>query len=330
MNYLKQKLIEVWKAMGNLPPEAFGGHVVNLTDKQNLLDRLAEWLYSLIVGMSEFFQEIILSTPTAFLNSKGFIRIYGQIKLISWAVLALVLMHIVYLTLHEDYKVDYEDLVKRLFFFPIVVEIAPHLMVKLIIFYNKIIETVVDTQSLLVPEKARFSTILALIFFVVIFIWQYSKRIFEYFQRIVLLLFFSVIIPIVLALRCSPSYADVGNWLFNKINEIMLIQVAHALVMTLVGAIIFTVSEVSFWWTLGLQVGSLGVMGKLESIVKEMMNCRTNPYKTYNQTKENTKKGFKHRKKQYKDLKGKYETGKAVHTNTRALFKLYKKIRGKS
>ncbi|MCK8828137.1 hypothetical protein MWH25_10380 [Natroniella acetigena] len=260
----------------------------------------ANWFHHIVVSITQFFQRIILTSPTIFLTTEGFWLVYEKTASLSIVVIAFVWMKFAINKLREV-PVSFEELLFRTITYAITLKAAPHIVVVAIKIFNRITATVIDAQSLTVPENVGIGSEIGLIFLMAAFVLLMLRLIWWYFERIIWLILYTVIIPVVLALRCSMKYRDIGERLSNKIRDKLVVQVVHALVLSIIGTIVLGVSGLNPILTLGCQIGALSAMNKMEGLVVELLGASSkdlapglyNSIQRYKTTGQVAKEGVK-------------------------------------
>ena len=275
-------------------------------------DSFVNWVHTHIVSTTQFFQEILMTTPTVFMTTEGFWFVYRQTTKLSIVILFIVFCDISVRKLLGK-RVDTNGLLEKVMAYAILTKVGPHIMIKVIELFNRIVAILIKTQDGIVPAEGTGSS-LAIIFFLVVFIVMVLRLLLFYFERLIWLIFYTIIIPVVLALRCSVRFKHLGSNLTGEIMNLLVVKVAHALVLLILGTIIMGVSELDPFLALGCQIGALSSMTKMEEkIITFFAGCAAK----YNAP--DIHEGLERYQKYYSQ----YSSVKRVATNIKFIKKLF-------
>ena len=229
---------------------------------------LSGWIHDLTLKFTGYLQNILLTSPTIFIETNEFWRVYRKVTKLSILVLAYVFIRVSIMKILGK-KVDIDGLFSRLFTYILLTRVGPHLMIIVIDFFNQIVAELIEFQQILKPES---HSDLSLIIFLIIFIVMVVRLILWYFERMILLLLYTLLIPLILSLRCTHAYFDVGNKLVKDIRDLLVTQVVHSLILLILGSVVMAASGLNPVFRLGCQIGSLSLMNKIESKVVEFLS----------------------------------------------------------
>ena len=272
------------------------------------------WVHSHIVSSTQFFQEILMTTPTIFMTTEGFWFVYRKTTKLSIIVLFFVFLEISIKKINGK-KVDTSRLVEKVIVYVIITKVGPHIMIKIIDVFNRMVSILINVQDGIIPGKGSES--LAIIFFLIVFMIMVLRLLLFYFERIIWLILYTVIIPIVLALRCSNRFGRIGSNLIGEIANLLIIKLAHALVLLILGTIIMGVSQLDPFIALGCQVGALSTMNKMEQkIISFFAGCAKH-------NAPNIHEGLERYQKYYGDYSRAKRIGSSFLTNIKFLGKIF-------
>ncbi|MFW6016636.1 MAG: hypothetical protein ACOCRK_09370 [bacterium] len=290
---------EIWLFLNKTPPknEFIQDNLEKIT---NVIENYTiRYLFKIILSTIQFLEEIILTTPSSYMRTKPFWEIYQLIIYLSLAILVIVFF-LFALEILKSKEINSSIIINKILIYPIGVIICPYILLKTIDIFNKITSLLITHNAIRVPQQSTFGSILGLlIYFIIIAILSY-KLIYFYAKRFIKIILFAVLCPIILAAWCLPKYSNIVNNWIDYILGLLISQVFHALLLLILGKIVMGVSGLNNPLSLIFQIGALGVMNEVESILGKLFgaNNKITPESWSNEIKK-----WRQREKKYKKIK---------------------------
>ncbi|MFW6243167.1 MAG: hypothetical protein ACOC2W_03315 [bacterium] len=233
-----------------------------------------EWsinmLYKFIISMTRFFQRVMLVTPTEYMRSSEFWQIYNKVIYLSISLLAIFLSMLALMKLFGK-SVNIEETGKKLLLFPFIIVLAPYFLFRVIEIFNRISLLIINTEGMIPPKRAEAFIVLGILVFMGIYLFLLFKLILFYAERVIWIILFAVLIPLVFSLWIIPKYENIVNEWCNKIIGLLLVQVIHSLVLLILGTLIIGLSNSNAGLTIVYQVGGLLVMNKADKEISRLL-----------------------------------------------------------
>lgn len=263
--------------------------------------KILKAIYQGIIGLIQFLQRIILTTPSDYMKTSAFWEIYRIMMMLSLAVIFIVILVLAFLKL-SGYKL--ETAINKLIPFPVLAIVAPYVLLRFVDIFNRITRLIINTDGIVIPEVTTGGSIAGILLFMAAFAILSIKLIFFYAKRMIKIILFAVLFPVIYAFWVLPFYNSINRWV-DEIFTLLFSQVIHALILLILGTVIMGASEINNTMTIVYQVGALGVMNEVEGMINNFFGTeRLNP--------DISRRGYYKAKANFNQGKKIYEGGKKI------------------
>lgn len=265
-------LKKIWDFLNTPPPEV---NLIPLSSSFNKVvdNNIINGIYNAAVGSIRFLERIILTTPTIFLKTQSFWKVYKVMVMLSLSILALAIMVISILKVSGK-EFDIESIKNKLIAYPFVVILGPYFLIKFVDIFNRISSIIINTDGMVLPDNFSAGFAIGVIISMSVFAILSYKLVFFYGKRMIKIILFAVTLPIIFVFWCLPSHPHIITQWIDDVFSLLMSQVVHAIIFLIIGSIVIGAAELNSSLIIVYQIGALGVMNEVEDILARFTGGR--------------------------------------------------------
>lgn len=240
----------------------------------NLINNvIAPFLVKNIEGLVTFLKNIMLVTPTTFLNTAAFWKIYKTMTLLGITSIAFVIITAAW---HKTSgkSIDMKTVITRAAGYPIYVILAPHVLMKCIELFNRVAYMLLTTEHFILSGNTSLSGVVGLVLLQILYLYLIVKLVIFYAKRLVKILLFATLAPLLFAAWCLPERSTVLTTWLEDIFSLLMSQVIHSLILLILGTVIISTTEINGLLSFTFQIGALLSMNEVEAILAKYVNSK--------------------------------------------------------